>query len=353
MVSTVNKGTINMPKILRHLSHRTSNIREVVFQRDAIYDKDFAKFKKDDDSETELSGPPVNFGYESSSTTPASFDKVQDSGTITHRYINTPELTIGGLKVLQTPVISRSGKLERTGARISGECSFYVPSLATVKALPEFSETSQFDEFESYDKFIDIEREVYKPSDITYTGSDDITINISSTSRNLDNITLEDLSAGSTYNPGYEVDRIRFKIKTADTDLTTFTLNGKEGGADKALTWTITDAFTPTDWVLIDLPIRDITAGETKEIQVNGIGKTFTANPVTLNVDKLSGDSNNYLSSLIIAKSSSNLIELKDINIYKSAEWSLETIKDYRDEYMIIQAVRTRGDRTSRRRTYG
>ena len=350
MVSTVNKGTINMPKILRHLSHRTSNIREVVFQRDAIYDKDYAKFKKDDASAAELSGPPVNFGYESSSTTPATFDKVQDSGTITHRYINTPELTIGGLKVLQTPVISRSGKLERTGARISGECSFYTPSLATVRALPEFSETTQFDEFESYDKFIDIEREVYKPNDLTLPG--DKTINISSTSRNLDNITLEDLSVGSTYNPGYEVDRIRFKIKTA-VALSSITLNGKEGDADKTLVWTATDAYTSTDWVLIDLPIRDITAGETKEIQVNGIGKTFTANPVTLNVDKLSGDSNNYLSSLIITTLSSNLTELKDINIYKSAEWSLETIKDYRDEYMIIKAVRTRGDRTSRRRTYG
>ena len=82
---------------------------------------------------------------------------------------------------------------------------------------------------------------------------------------------------------------------------------------------------------------------------------TFTAgpDPVTLDVDKLYGDSNNYLSSLIIATSSSNSIELKDINIYKSAEWSLETIKDYRDEYMQISAVRVRGDRTSRRRAHG
>jgi hypothetical protein len=335
MVSTVKTGTINMPKILRHLSHRTNNIRDVVFQRDTIYDKDYAKYRKDDATATELSGPPVNFGYESPSTTPATFDKVQDSGTITHRYINTPELTIGGLKVLQTPVISRSGILESTGARISGECQFYTPSLATIRALPEFNETTQFDEFETYDKFIDIERAVYTPSDITSTGNQTITI-----------------SSGSTYNPGYSVDRVRFSIKTADT-LTSLTLSGQEGGATKTLVWTITDAFAPTDWVLIDLPIRDITAGETKEIQVNGIGKTFTANPVTLNVDKLSGDSNNYLSSLIIATSSSNSIELKDINIYKSAEWSLETIKDYRDEYMIIKAVRVRGDRTSRRRAYG
>ena len=335
MVSTVNTGSINMPKLLRHMSYRTSNVREIVFQRDAIYDKDYAKFKKDDDSAAELSGPPVNFGYESNSTTGASFTKTQDSGSITHKYISTPELTIGGLKVLQTPVISRSGTLERTGHRISGECEFYTPSLSTIRQLDNFSETTQFDEFETYDKFIDIERAVYTSSDISSTNNQTITI-----------------SSGSTYNPGYTVDRIRFKVKTAD-NITSITLNGKEGDADKSLVWTATDTCTPTDWLLIDLPIRDITASSTKEVYQNGTGLTFTASTVTLDVDKLYGDNENYLSSLVIATSSSNSIELKDINIYKSAEWSLESIKDYRDEYMLIKAVRVRGDRTSRRRAYG
>ena len=201
-------------------------------------------------------------------------------------------------------------------------------------------------------KFIDIERAVYKPNDISSTN--DQTINISSTSKVLENITLEEGVSGSTYNPGYAVDRIRFKIKTVD-NLLSITLNGKQGGADKTLVWTATDTCTPTDWLLIDLPVRDIEYEDTKEVYQNGTGLTFTAgpDPVTLDVDKLYGDSNNYLSSLIIATSSSNSIELKDINIYKSAEWSLETIKDYRDEYMQISAVRVRGDRTSRRRAHG
>ena len=237
--------------------------------------------------------------------------------------------------MLQTPVISRSGTLERTGARISGECSFYTPSLATIRQLDNFGETHQFDEFETYDKFIDIERAVYTFSDISSTNNQ--TINI---------------STGSTYNPGYTVDRLQFKVKTAD-NITSITLNGTEGGASKSLVWTATDTCTPTDWLLIDLPIRDITASSTKEVYKNGTGLTFTASTVTLDVDKLYGDNNNYLSSLVIATSSSNSIELKDINIYKSAEWSLESIKDYRDEYMKINAVRVRGDRTSRRRTHG
>jgi hypothetical protein len=334
MVSTVNTGSINMPKLLRHMSHRTSNVREVVFQRDAIFNKSTKTTGATSGTEgtgTALSGPAVNFGYETSTNT-----TIDGSASDTVYHLTTPALTIGGLKVLQTPVISRSGKLERTGARISGECKFYTPSLSTIRQLDNFSETTQFDEFEAYDKFIDIERAVYTPSDISSTNDQTITI-----------------SSGSTYNPGYTVDRIRFKIKTAD-NLTSITLNGKEGGADKSLVWTVTDTFAPSDWVIIDLPIRDIGAAtDTEEVWVNGVNYTFTPSTRTLDVDKLYGDSNNYLSSLVIATSSSSTIELKDINIYKSAEWSLESIKDYRDEYMIIEAVRVRGDRTSRRRAHG
>ena len=334
MVSTVNTGSINMPKLLRHMSHRTSNVREVVFQRDAIFNKSTKTTGATSGTEgtgTALSGPAVNFGYETSTNT-----TIDGSASDTVYHLTTPALTIGGLKVLQTPVISRSGKLERTGARISGECTFYTPSLATIRQLDNFSETTQFDEFESYDKFIDIERAVYTPSDISSTGNQTITI-----------------SSGSTYNPGYTVDRIRFKIKTAD-NLTSITLNGKEKDVDKSLVWTVTDTFAPSDWVIIDLPIRDIGAAtDTEEVWVNGVNYTFTPSTRTLDVDKLYGDSNNYLSSLVIATSSSSTIELKDINIYKSAEWSLDTIKDYRDEYMEIKAVRVRGDRASRRRAYG
>ena len=44
---------------------------------------------------------------------------------------------------------------------------------------------------------------------------------------------------------------------------------------------------------------------------------------------------------------------IKDIYFYKEAQWRIESIKDYRDEYMQIGAVRVRGERTSRRRAYG
>ena len=329
MANTVNLGSLNFPKLMRHVGHRTNQVRDLVFMRDAIFNKE-TKTRKGL-SGGDLAGPAVNFGYESNDNTNVAAD-TDDS----LYHVITPELTLTGLKAVQTPIISRSGELERTGHRITGSCTFYMPSLSYIRALPEFSETTQFDELETYDKLIDMERIIQNPSDVT--GTNDQTI---------------DLSPGSTYPAGYEIDRIQFKIKITTDNLTSITLNGVQGGAAKALTWTATDTFTPSSFVTIDLPVRDIDSGSTKEIQLSGAGKTFTASTVTLDVDKLRGDSDNYLSSLVIATSSSNSVELKDIYLYKQAEWRVETIKDYRDEYMEVGAVRVRGDRTSRRRAYG
>ena len=39
-------------------------------------------------------------------------------------------------------------------------------------------------------------------------------------------------------------------------------------------------------------------------------------------------------------------VEIKDVYVYKSAEWRVEAITDYRDEYMEVAAVRVRGERT-------
>ena len=327
MANTVNLGSLNFPKLMRHVGHRTNQVRDLVFMRDAIFNKE-TKTTKDGGN---LTGPAVNFGYENNLNTNVSSDT-----TDSLYHVVTPEMTLTGLKAVQTPIISRSGELERTGHRITGSCTFYMPSLSYIRALPEFSETTQFDELETYDKLIDMERIIQNPSDVT--GTNNQTIN---------------LSPGSTYPAGYEIDRIQFKIKITTDNLTSITLNGVQGGASKALTWTATDTFTPSSFVTIDLPVRDIESGSTKEIQLSGAGKTFTASTVTLDVDKLRGDSDNYLSSLVIATSSSNSVELKDIYLYKEAEWRVETIKDYRDEYMEVGAVRVRGDRTSRRRVYG
>ena len=329
MAHTVGLGTVNFPKLLRHLGHRTNQVRDLVFSRDAIKRRDV---KTTNASSGALAGPAVSFGYETDSSA------AQSAGTDAVYHTSSPELVLPGLNGVQSPIISRSGKLERTGHRISGACTFYLPSLDYIKNLDNFSETTQFNELETYDKLLDIERVIQKPSDISSSGQQTI-----------------DLSPGSTYPAGYEIDRIQFKIKTDTTsggDLVYFKLVGIDT-TEKHTTWTATDTFSPTNWVTVDLPVRDVSTGDTKEVYIGGAGKTFTATS-TLDLDKLLGGvSSSYLSSLIIDISGSASVELKDIYLYKSAEWRIETIKDYRDEYMEVGAVRVRGDRGSRRRAYG
>nr|BAR39869.1 hypothetical protein [uncultured Mediterranean phage uvMED] len=333
MVSAVNVGSVNMPKMLRHMRHRSSQVRDLTFIRDEIKQKDIKTTKV---GGSDLTGPAVSFGYEKSSSAAAT------AGDDTAYHAASPEIVIPGLTMLQSPIVSRRGRLEKTGHRISGACTFYAPSLDYIQNLDNFKDTPAFSELESYDKLIDIERIIQNPSNIT---ADD-----SATGQQ-----TIDLSPGSTYPAGYEINRIQFKIKTNTSsggDLIYFKVTGIDT-TEKNITWTATDTFTPTDWVTVDLPLRDIETGDTQEVYIGGQGKTFTATS-GLDIDMLKGGvSSSYLSSLIIDISGSASVELKDIYLYKEAEWRIESIKDYRDEYMQISAVRVRGERASRRRAYG
>jgi hypothetical protein len=339
MVSAVNTGSINMPKMLRHMRHRSSQVRDLTFVRDEIKQKDVKTTKVGGSA---LSGPSVSFGYEKSSSAAAT------EGTDTAYHAASPEIVLPGLTMLQSPIVSRRGRLERTGHRISGACTFYAPSADYIQNLDNFGETAEFGELESYDKLYDVEKIIHKVDSFTGT---------SATSH-----TLKTFADGTA---GYQIDRLQFKIKSSGT-LTNITLNGNDGG-NRQLRWTGTLALSSTDYITIDVPLRDIKiynqnghtgASDKTSIYKDGVRAAFTAETslgvdTILDLDKLYGDSSNELSSLIITLQSSASVELKDIYLYKEAEWRIESIKDYRDEYMKISAVRVRGDRASRRRAYG
>ena len=336
MVNTVKLGTVNMPKLLRNLNHRTRQVRDLIFKRDAIFSKDVGTKKDIDGSPgagggrtTDLAGPAVSFGYETSSNV------TQADGTDQAYHVSTPELLLPGLSALQSPVVSRSGKLEESGHRITGACTFYLPSLAYIKALDNFSETTQFDEIETYDKLLDIERVIQNPSNVSATQQTTV-------------FTFPDETAG------YESDRIQFKIKTSGT-LDYMTLVGNENSSTTSLKWDGTLALSSSEFTIIDIPIRDIAVGDTTTIYKDGTGTTFTAatNNTILDVDKLHGSSTHELTRFVVELTASAAVEIKDIYLYKSAEWRVDNIKDYRDEYMEIGALRLRGDRTSLRRANG
>ena len=154
-MSNLKLGRVNMPKLLRQMRHRTSQVRDLVFIRDPIYRKSTKTTK----SGGTLAGPAENFGYEENLST------ARTEGSDAAYHADSPELILPGLKCLQSPIVSRQGELERTGHRITGNCTFYSPSLSYIKALDNFSETKQFNELETFDKLIDMERVIINPSD--------------------------------------------------------------------------------------------------------------------------------------------------------------------------------------------
>ena len=325
-MSNIKLGRVNMPKLLRQMRHRTSQVRDLVFIRDPIYRKSTKTTKADSSA---LAGPAVNFGYEQTLSTAVS------ATTDTAYHADSPELVLPGLKCLQSPIISRSGELERTGHRISGACTFYTPSLDYILGMDNFSETTQFNELETYDKLIDIERILETAPDYSATATSH---------------TVKTFTAKTS---GYQLDRLQFKIKSGTT-LTKIALSGNEGGTTKSLTWSGSLALSSSEYITIDVPLRDIASGDKTSVYKDGVRTELTAGTdnTILDLDKLYGASTYDLLSLVLT-TSSGLVELKDIYLYKEAEWRIETIKDYRDEYMEISAVRVRGERGSRRRAYG
>ena len=368
--TTVKLGSVNFSKLMRHLRHRTNQVRDLVFVRDPIHRKSTKTTGATSDTlgaGTALSGPAVNFGYEQNSFA------TQSAGTDAAYHVNSPEMTIPGFTAIQSPIISRSGRLERTGHRISGECKFYMPPLEVIRTNDDFHTLQsagggnnykrntmvegQFNEIETYDKFLDMER-IWQTNNLIgkslpdHVGTGDYSDDIGSTT-----------NFGQSFSG---IDRLQLKIKITTDNLTAIKITGTIGGyGGHDIIWNATDTFQPSrldgGFTTIDLPLRNISVGDTAEVILNGVQKTFTVaagSAALLDIDKAVGgpigsaDAND-LNQLQVTTSGSNAIEIKDICLYKQAEWRVESIREFRDEYMEIKAVRVRGDRTSRRRAYG
>ena len=322
---------------MRQVGYRTNQVRDLVFARDAIFQKTVGNKKDADGSSGDgtgrsdaMAGPDVSFGYEGRLST-----ALAGTAANTAYHVSSPELILPGLKALQTPIVSRSGNLERTGHRITGACTFYMPSMGYIKALDNFSETTQFSEIETFDKLIDIERVIEHPSDISASAQNHP-------------ITFDDKT------PAYEIDRLQFKIKSSQT-LDFVMITGNDGGTTTTLKWDGGMLLSSSAWITVDLPLRDIADTDTTLVYKDGVAYTYTAAVTnSFNLDKLHGaDSTHDLVKLEFDGDGTSLVEIKDIYLYKEGEWRVESIKDYRDEYMEVAAVRVRGDRTSRRRAYG
>ena len=57
-------GSINFPKLMKHVSYRTNSVRELVFERPEKYPKSTASVTSNTTGSDDFEGPRVDFGYE-------------------------------------------------------------------------------------------------------------------------------------------------------------------------------------------------------------------------------------------------------------------------------------------------
>ena len=300
-----------MAKAIRRIGHRSGQARKMTFYRTAIQSKD-------------------NYGVESNTVA---------SGN--------EGLTIPNIDAFIAPIVTSSDSLTRAGHTVVGSATIYIPSLSIIKnnvlgitaAGAHNARLSSFNELESKDILYDMEKIIYSTDAV---------------STDVGNVETYTLPANTS---GFEMDRLQFKVTDDDgTNRVTTVVITDSGG--KTLTWTF-DANTNFDnakYHIINLPLSDVSASDKAYyIYVPSSGatgiRTATATiGSSFDIKDVDGETTT-LSSIVITSNSAGM-STKDLRLYKTGEWRIENIKEYRDEYMELGCAKIRGERGSRRRAY-
>ena len=308
---TVKPGSINMGRILRHMAQRTNQSRKVTFYRAPLYTTD-------------------DYGVEGGVEAEA-------------------EIQLPGLPALIRPALTADYRRQRSGQNIIGAGRVYTANLSTIKGMPNFNQDNNenFNEIEGWDKFIDTSRVVYKvPTSVTTDWSG--TGSLASDGQSLtltasdDGNLLYETSAKNTL----EADRLRFKIKGSGA-VELKAVRSYHGGTNSTfrVNWDNTNFILLDDnWLSIDVPF--ISGTTNTSIYQTGIRYDT---PVTTGVQF------NYAEDLRIFRveynaDSGDTLQIKDVEYYKSLEWSVHSVKELNDDFNVFNVVRTAGRIDSRRR---
>jgi len=408
--STLKPGSLNLPKLIRHLSHRTDQVKTLSFKRQSKHPKSSKATGQSNSTKgsgSALAGPAVNFGYEENDSTTS---VLAPSGDQTY-YLQSEGLFIPeAMRGLQQP-IKRVGGIQRTGNRTTATCKFYLPSWETVrssKGLYYDGPVNNFDasvrpysgiarpnmhDFRSAVSELEID-DVLVERDVTFDvwkGYDE-SID-SATTGWADGVMSTASHTTCTWDfpnrnmPLYNSERVQFKIQSGtggggagQMGLKTVVFNVDESdGGQATLTWTFAGdgmsighqaSSSPTTnagnyYTIVDLPFRDIKDGDIiKVCDHNGPDSLVTVTASIsgdFNSDRVRGADNTsaqgQLNSITITTETGTTDEPKrvwDFYFYKGKEWSVDSIKEYSGEYMEIGCSRIRGAlKDSLRRTYG
>ena len=307
----VRPGALNMNRVFRALRYRTEQAQYVTYHRPAIY--------KTDDY-----GVP--------------------SGTV-----GSQEVLLPDLPAIVRPALTADYSEQALGSNIIGAARVYTPNIETIKNIPNFDQdnNTNFNEIEGWDKLITNYRTIYSiPTSGTSNWSTDEGA-ITSDGESITNTLTGDgyiRFTASTKNI-LEADRIRFKIKpnfsmtlTSGTSLNT---------DDETLTYTPTALVVPSGtWLTIDLPF--VSGTTATSIYQSGTRYATTVGGTYDYETNLKQFQLNYTGY----SAGTDTVQVREIEYYKSIAWSVHSLKDMTDGYMIFNCVRTKGTYDSRRRAY-
>ncbi len=314
----VRPGALNMNRIFRALRYRTEQAQYVTYHRPPIYGKD-------------------NYGVETG-------------------LVSGSELLMPDLPAIIRPTLTADYQIQEGGGNIIGAARVYTPNLATIKNLPNFDQTNNtaFNEIEGWDRLIAKNRSIYSVPTSGTTGwikngsgvissdgeSVKLTVNGDSTFIWTGNVNT------------LEADRLKFKIRgSGSVQLNAFrTYNGGDKDSSKYLDYDNAN-FVPIDgtWLTVDVPFTTGSLSDGTSIYQTGSRYAVT----TTTGSGFDVEANTQGFQLTFSADTSDTLEVKEIEYYKSISWHVHSLKDMTDGYIIFNCVRTKGRRDSLRRAYG
>jgi len=321
---------LNMGNILKRVGYITGQSRKITYYRPPIYARD-------------------SYGIETG-------------------VVDTDEILIPNVQAYMRNQVEKDYVLQRGGHNIIGAARVYLPNLTTLKNYPNFNQGNNilFNEIEGFDQLIDVDRVVYTvvtssstdwsfaegaSSGSVSTDGDEILTGTINTAAGLVTPTYD--ISGDSQN-SLESNRFTIQIKASGA-VALHNIKTYNGGSSAAYSATFANSTLtiPTEsWLTIDYPFVSGTVthpASTSSVYLSG---------TRYGVDITSGASFNYkdnlnLFSLSVSSSASgNKVYLRAAKYYKGIEWSVHSVNDYNDEYMVFDCVRTAGKRESRRRAY-
>ena len=377
----VKTGSMNMANAIRRIAHRSGQARKMTFVRDAITGKD-------------------NYGGEIT-------DIATGNEGLTIPNIDAFIAPI----VTKTDTFAKGGHLVTGSATLYIPSLETIKNniLGIDSAGVHSARLSSFNELESKDKLFDMEKIIFSddtPDTDSDTTEDTYTITTNTAAFEMDRLQFKVIDDDSTnrittivitdslknfltwtFDSSTNFDDNKYHIidlplSNVDASEKAYCIYVPSSGATGIRTATATFGFTDatcdttnTDATVTHVANASIVAG----LPVSGTGipdgatiasitgtpgsstsfelsdvATATTDPVTLtfggdfDIKNVDGESTT-LTTVVITSNASGMTT-KDFRLYKAGEWNINSIKEYRDEYMKLACDKIRGERGSRRR---